>query len=386
MDNLIVSALPEPEVPQKKRMKPAVVISIIVFLLITIPLTGFAVKNTLELRSKACSTDDFACRHNNTDPVDYIKTENTDKKMRDDEDVHNVTTAEVNAEIAKAAAAAEAARAAAAAAKAAVNPTVEIVPGTWKGIDSCGQMRDESAVRCQTNPPKELTITKNADGSTTTIIVGYTYNDDLTPNRTDAGLFTLTTTVKDGKIISSTVVNNAENAVNLDNASCGRNLDMNSPVCCAQSILSDQKGGCESSGGTKVCEGSNRLECNIGGKHCTIDADGCVDKKPRDDKQPKNPTPTPTPTTAPKCVAIVAYKDGNALSASELSALHVGDTITLAFVPNGAATNVRFRVNSGDWHETTTKNANSQFVWDYSLENVSNFEIEAEWFDGTSWH
>jgi hypothetical protein len=80
------------------------------------------------------------------------------------------------------------------------------------------------------------------------------------------------------------------------------------------------------------------------------------------------------------------YKDGNALSASELAALQPGDTITLAFAPGGAATKVRFRVNSGSWNETTTKNANAQFIWNYTLTNTTSFTIEAQWFDGSVWH
>lgn len=97
----------------------------------------------------------------------------------------------------------------------------------------------------------------------------------------------------------------------------------------------------------------------------------------------------PTPAPPIQCINIIAYKDGNALSSTELSALHVGDTITLAFAPGGAATKARFRVNStsnADWHETTTKNANSQFTWDYTLANTTSFNIEAQGFDGRAWY
>ena len=98
-------------------------------------------------------------------------------------------------------------------------------------------------------------------------------------------------------------------------------------------------------------------------------------------------TLTPTPTNNPQCISIIAYdKNGNALSVSELNALHVGDTITLAFAPGGAATKVHFRVNAGTWTESTTKNTNGQFTWTYTLENVTDFLIEAQWFDGTVWH
>lgn len=102
-----------------------------------------------------------------------------------------------------------------------------------------------------------------------------------------------------------------------------------------------------------------------------------------------NPTEPP-----PQCVSIVAYQNGNALSITELSALHVGDTITLAFAPGGAATKVRFAVNpstppvDSDWHETTTRSQTNpgQFVWGYQLENTANFNIIAQWFDGTNWN
>ena len=99
------------------------------------------------------------------------------------------------------------------------------------------------------------------------------------------------------------------------------------------------------------------------------------------------PTKTPTPTTNPQCISLIAYDtNGNALSAGDLNALHVGDTITLAFAPGGAATKVHFRVNAGAWTESTTKNTNGQFTWTYTLENVTDFLIEAQWFDGTVWH
>ncbi len=94
-------------------------------------------------------------------------------------------------------------------------------------------------------------------------------------------------------------------------------------------------------------------------------------------------TPTPTPS---QCINIIAYKDGNALSTAELTALHPGDMITLAFAPGGAATKVHLRVNAGAWNETSNKNTNGQFIWNYTLENVTSFTIEAQWFDGSVWN
>jgi hypothetical protein len=78
--------------------------------------------------------------------------------------------------------------------------------------------------------------------------------------------------------------------------------------------------------------------------------------------------------------------NGNALGASDLAKLKPGDVITLALAPGGAATKARFRANGGTWKESTTKNANSQFVHDYTIISATNFTLEGEWFDGTNWH
>jgi hypothetical protein len=69
-----------------------------------------------------------------------------------------------------------------------------------------------------------------------------------------------------------------------------------------------------------------------------------------------------------------------------LAALQPGTTITLALAPGGAATQVRFSVNGGSWNTTTTKNANGQFIWNYTLDNSTSFTITAQWFDGTNWN
>lgn len=92
-------------------------------------------------------------------------------------------------------------------------------------------------------------------------------------------------------------------------------------------------------------------------------------------------------TPAPQCISIVAYdSSGNALNSTQLAALQPGQTITLAYAPGGAATQVRFQVNSEGWNQTTTKNANGQFTWPYTIENMSSFSIQAQWFDGTNWN
>lgn len=93
-----------------------------------------------------------------------------------------------------------------------------------------------------------------------------------------------------------------------------------------------------------------------------------------------------SPTTAPQCVSIVVYKNGNVLSASDLNNLQQGDMVTFGYAPGGASTKVRFQVNGGSWFESTTKNSSGQFVWNYTLGSTANLTINAQWFDGTNWN
>jgi len=92
-----------------------------------------------------------------------------------------------------------------------------------------------------------------------------------------------------------------------------------------------------------------------------------------------------TATGGPQCVNIQVYKDGNLVTSSDLPNLHEGDTVTLVYGPGADATKAQFSVNGGDWNETTTKNGSGAFTWDYTLSGTS-FSIEAQYFDGTSWH
>ncbi len=94
---------------------------------------------------------------------------------------------------------------------------------------------------------------------------------------------------------------------------------------------------------------------------------------------------TTTTTTAPQCVNIQVYKGGTLLTSSDLPNLKSGDTVTLTYGPGAAATKVQFRVNNGNWNETTTKNGSGAFIWDYTLSGTS-FSIEAQYFDGSAWH
>lgn len=69
------------------------------------------------------------------------------------------------------------------------------------------------------------------------------------------------------------------------------------------------------------------------------------------------------------------------------STLQAGDKIVLA-ASGDKTTKAHFRVNGGTWTESSTKNANGEYVLDFTIPTaVTNFTIEAEIFgtDG-KWH
>ena len=158
---------------------------------------------------------------------------------------------------------------------------------------------------------------------------------------------------------------------------------------------------------TEGCGGNANLVCvdNAGGTGINLCRNkNCLDKKdcvcagttvtpttptPRPGTT-NTPTPTPTPGSPGQCVRIKAYMGTTLLTADDLSNLQPGDTITFALVPSGQATKAHFRINSSsnsDWHETTLKNSQSEFIWNWTVPpNVISFTIEGESFDGSAWH
>lgn len=94
-------------------------------------------------------------------------------------------------------------------------------------------------------------------------------------------------------------------------------------------------------------------------------------------------TPTPTKITA-QCNDIKIYKDGIVVVPSTLRA---DDDVVIA-VTGGNATKARVRINGGSWHETSTKNANGEYTYDYTVESgVYNFTIESEIYGlDNVWH
>jgi hypothetical protein len=98
----------------------------------------------------------------------------------------------------------------------------------------------------------------------------------------------------------------------------------------------------------------------------------------------------PSPVEPGQCVRIKAYIGDTLLTSGDFPYLQPGDTITFALVPSGPATKAHFRVNSSsesDWHETTLKNAQNEFIWNWTVPSgVTSFNVEGESFDGSAWH
>lgn len=102
----------------------------------------------------------------------------------------------------------------------------------------------------------------------------------------------------------------------------------------------------------------------------------CVNIQPT---TPPNATATPNPTATPivgQCTNIRVYKDSTVV---EPSTLQPGDAVTLA-VAGTNATKARFRVNGGDFTETTTKNSAGEYTLAFTVPStgVTQFVIEAE--------
>lgn len=132
----------------------------------------------------------------------------------------------------------------------------------------------------------------------------------------------------------------------------------------------------------------NAMTCCVAGYVCGPSG-GCVpgggggDDSGDDDDTP-NPTATPTTGTSPVCQNIKLYKDGTQVT--DLTTLRPGDEVVLAVKGNLSPTKAHFRVNGGAWTETTTKNANNEFTWSYTIaDGVTDFVIEGEVFTNGAW-
>jgi hypothetical protein len=94
---------------------------------------------------------------------------------------------------------------------------------------------------------------------------------------------------------------------------------------------------------------------------------------PQPTSPPSNPTATPV---VGQCTNIKIYKDSTAVTPSTLQP---GDAVTLAVIGTNA-TKARFRVNGGDFTETTTQNSAGEYTLAFTIPSsgVTQFTVEAE--------
>ena len=147
-------------------------------------------------------------------------------------------------------------------------------------------------------------------------------------------------------------------------------------------------------------QGYGKTCCEVG-YTCCGSTDGCCSgggpittntTTPHNTSTPGDNTPIPTsppgvtstPTPIPQqCQAIKLYKDG--VLVTDYSTVHAGDTVVVA-VAAGTAAKARVRINGAAWQETTTKNANNEFVVTLTVPTgVTSVTVEAEIFADGVW-
>lgn len=152
---------------------------------------------------------------------------------------------------------------------------------------------------------------------------------------------------------------------------------------------SQTKDSCERQGRAWCINGynGNAYTCCYPGYQCGANNTGCYETGGDDDNggdDDTQPTPTPTTGTSPVCQNIKLYKNGTQVT--DLNSLRAGDEVVLAVKGNLAPTKAHFRVNGSGWTETTTKNANDEFTWSYTIPaGVPDFVIEGEVFTNGAW-
>lgn len=94
-------------------------------------------------------------------------------------------------------------------------------------------------------------------------------------------------------------------------------------------------------------------------------------------------TPSPTQPPVAQCSRLKIYKDGQEVT--DPTTLKPDDQVKFGIAGTGA-TKGRFRVNSSNWTETTTKNASDEYELDFTIpKDTTNFTVEGEVFINGQW-
>ncbi len=486
---------PREDKPKKKRMSPAMIITGIILLLITVPLAGLVVKNSTEIRSQAGKINTAKAQKAIVKlQSDKAQKAYADARIQDEANAAKgiITNLQGSTDVGKAVAALTAAAANPANSSGTnATPKPVVTPSKYLTVTfECGNFSGNARALCienndyaqtQTNPGGTAPTLNSADPATVgQAIANVTCNDGDTKCKQDVENQIITQMKQNQAIPNPAIGKPCTNGSNGGQAgvyqACGVGAmcDNDTHICIAVTPTPIDGQPCQVTQFTDTC--GTGAACShdklIGGQNgvggvwsgtCTTvfpspllsscatcmgsggTDSSCASKCTLLNTTPAaNPTdrpicttghgcPTgwtcdgdvvpgtqgssfasrycnPPPTSAPggggssgggggnnggggeggsQCVSIVAYdSNGNALSSTDLAALHPGDTVTFGYAPGGSATKVRFQVNSGSWNETTSRNPNNnaQFTWTYTLDNTTNFSIAAQWFDGTNWN
>ncbi len=134
-------------------------------------------------------------------------------------------------------------------------------------------------------------------------------------------------------------------------------------------------------------DGDGKIDCltGVADPGCFPDNNGgggaC---NPEDENEVNQVATTPTQEELLACTGVVLYWKNNTTwtkGTAEQVATNTttGEAIRLAVKPvDGTASVARFRVNDGDWRESTTKNEQGEFYVEYTPTTFETFNIEAQ--------
>lgn len=165
------------------------------------------------------------------------------------------------------------------------------------------------------------------------------------------------------------------------NVNCGRDTDLNAPVCCSATTKSSC-GTPALPGSSVVCEGPNRLECKLSnGNYCTIDTKSCGNTSP-----PPGTNPPSTGGLTASCQKVTAYSSTwTALTGAQLSALKSGSVVNFCVTgtaSSGSFDMAKFTINGVVQPQTTTKGsgpAAAAFCQSYTIPAATySFSVSAQ--------
>jgi hypothetical protein len=148
--------------------------------------------------------------------------------------------------------------------------------------------------------------------------------------------------------------------------------DLGAPVCCTRECPAEDR----------VCEGKNRLECNTGGQHCTIDGGGCTNGSTPPIEPPGSAPPSVPPSVPPgtaECSDVKAYDSTFSstvpLTPAQLSALKPNDVVNFCVKGNtgtGSFDKAEFKIGAAAVVVSTTirPGSTNEYCQSYTIKST----------------